>query len=274
MNWRIRLAIALVLFVPGTVAASEPSSGIAMEILVDGRPLPLYAAYGTRYIEALKGHEYEIRLRNPWPVRVAVALSVDGLNTIDARHTTAGQARKWVIEPYGTITIGGWQTSMTEARRFHFTSERRSYAQWLGKADDIGIISAAFFKERVRAPLIEVPFGSTRDESSAKAAPSAGAPAPRAEARARASESGVGGRADDYAATGIGRRTDHPVSEVYLDLEDRPALSIDVRYEYRAQLVRLGILPDGAGEGDPLDRRQHSRGFAPGFCPDPGRSPR
>jgi len=40
------------------------------------------------------GSEYGIRLRNPYAVRVAVALSVDGLNTIDARVTTAADARK------------------------------------------------------------------------------------------------------------------------------------------------------------------------------------
>ena len=58
---------------------------------------------------------------------MAVALSVDGLNTIDARETTAADARKWVLDPYQTVTISGWQTSQTEARRFEFTTEARSY---------------------------------------------------------------------------------------------------------------------------------------------------
>ena len=49
--------------------------------------------------------------------RVAVALSVDGLNTIDARHTSPWNASKWVLEPYETITIGGWQMSSERARR-------------------------------------------------------------------------------------------------------------------------------------------------------------
>ena len=78
-----------------------------------------------------KGKEYAIRLRNPYGVRVAVALSVDGLNTIDARETTATEARKWVLDPYETVTISGWQTSQTEARRFEFTTEARSYGQAL-----------------------------------------------------------------------------------------------------------------------------------------------
>ena len=46
------------------------------------------------YIEVLKGREYEIHLRNPYSVGVAVALFVDGLNTIDARHTSAAAGQK------------------------------------------------------------------------------------------------------------------------------------------------------------------------------------
>ena len=65
-------------------ASSAPGPRPTMDVLVEGKRLPSYAARGSMYIEALKGREYEIRLRNPHPVRVAVALSVDGLNTIDA----------------------------------------------------------------------------------------------------------------------------------------------------------------------------------------------
>ena len=91
-----------------------------VQILVDGRPLDEYDARGKSYVEASAGAEYEVRIRNPLPYRVAVALSVDGLNTIDARHTTAWNASKWVIEPYGTINISGWQMSSERARRFLF----------------------------------------------------------------------------------------------------------------------------------------------------------
>src|SRR5262245_37096652 len=76
----------------------QPAPGV--EILVGGAPQRRYAHDGRWYVEALKGREYAIRLRNPYGVRVAVALSVDGLNTIDARHTTAANARKWVLDPH------------------------------------------------------------------------------------------------------------------------------------------------------------------------------
>ena len=87
---------------------SDQAPGI--ELVVDGTALPRFAHDGRWYVEAHKGREYAIRIRNPYNVRVAVALSVDGLNTIDARHTTAADARKWVLDPYETVTISGWQT--------------------------------------------------------------------------------------------------------------------------------------------------------------------
>ena len=160
MNSRIAPCLTLLVFAiltPSQMSEAAPSSphpGFTINVLVDGRPLQQYPADGTLYIEALKNREYEIRLHNPLPVRVAVALSVDGLNTIDARHTTAASARKWVIGPHGTVTISGWQTSRTHARRFHFTSEERSYAGALGERENLGVISASSFasERRGRSP--------------------------------------------------------------------------------------------------------------------------
>lgn len=242
-----------------------------VDILVDGAPQPRYSHHGRWYVEALKGREYAIRLHNPYGVRVAVALSVDGLNTIDARQTTAADARKWVLEPYETVTIRGWQTSRTEARRFEFTTEAHSYGQALGKTANLGVISAAFFKERV--PIIITRDRTTRDSSSDSEAqrapaPQASAPAGREEAAASVHKT----ENDDYAATGLGRRTGHAVTQVWLDLEDTPVQTVNIRYEFRPQLVRLGILPD-ARTADPLQRRERARGFAPGFSPEPPRHP-
>ena len=145
------MAAALVLAVAHAVMLADVPHSENVEILVGGAPQPRFAHSGRWYIEAFKGREYAIRLQNPYAVRVAVALSVDGLNTIDARETTAADARKWVLGPYETVTISGWQTSRTHARRFEFTTEERSYAQALGKATNLGVITAVFFKERVPA---------------------------------------------------------------------------------------------------------------------------
>ena len=72
---------------------------------------------------------------------------------------------------------------------------------------------------------------------------------------------------DDYAATGMGRRTDHAVTRVWLDLEESSAQIVNIRYEFRPQLVRLGVLPR-VPEADPLTRREGARGFDD-FAPVP-----
>ena len=95
----------------------------SMEILVDGKALSVHPYQGKTYVEALRGREYTVRLRNHTGRRVAIALSVDGLNSIDAKTTTAKQASKWVLDPHQSTTIDGWQTSQSSARRFFFTTD-------------------------------------------------------------------------------------------------------------------------------------------------------
>jgi hypothetical protein len=251
---------------PRAVMSASPvrHSVADVDILVDGVPEPRYAHDGRWYVEARKGREYAIRLRNPYAVPVAVALSVDGLNTIDARETTAAGARKWVLGPYETVTISGWQTSQTEARRFEFTTEARSYGEALGKTVNLGVISAVFYKERL--PTI---MPNTSNDSAGRRAPAPRLSAP-AEQEAAAAAGADKTADDEYAATGMGRRTGHAVAQVWLDLEDAPVQSVNIRYEFHPQLVRLGILSP-APTADPLQRRERAHGFAPGFCPEPPR---
>jgi hypothetical protein len=261
---------------PSACQAAAPAYSV--EILVNGRPLPTYAARGTTYVEALRGREYAIRLRNNTSRRVAVALSVDGLNSIDAKSTPARLASKWVLGPRQTVTISGWKTSSDTARRFFFTSEEQSYGAWLGRTDNLGVISAAFFREvqRQRTWSIPTPFAppemrrseSTQDRSG-NAAAGAGSnvpAAPQAEGKAERQNA----LPDEYAATGIGRQVDAPVESIELELERDPAATVSIRYEYHDALVRLGVLPAPRPVPDPLARRERARGFQE-FAPDPYR---
>jgi len=274
--------------------------GYSMEILVGGIPVCEYSARGTNYIEALRHRQYSVRLRNRTAERIAIAFSVDGLNSIDARTTTARDARKWVLGPYETITLDGWQVSSSTARKFFFTTEEKSYGNWLGRTNNLGLIAAAVFREKRRPisvygePPYDVPFRQqeenkrSRDESSAPAAPEPSAPNGRAEGTlAPETDEGTSEsrgstlrersdvqprKSDDFAATGIGEKTNHPVQEVYFDSEEGPAAIIELRYEYRDSLVRLGVLPAFDPYGEPLSRRERAHGFQePGFAPDPFR---
>lgn len=261
-----------------------------VQILVNGRPLDEYAARGTSYVEANPGAEYEVRIHNPLPYRVAVALSVDGLNSIDARHTTAWNASKWVIEPYGTISISGWQMSSARARRFYFTSERDSYGAKLGQTSNLGLISAVFFRELrpIRVPIAPPPRsypiwdeeGRNNKQSESPAAGSSGE-TDRKESKSRDSAVETRNRPqstavqplpdDGYAATGIGRSVQNDVRWVNLELDSRPAGAVTLRYEYYPALVKLGILPRRYYERpDPLRRREGARGFDDRrFSPEP-----
>jgi hypothetical protein len=255
----IAATLALAAAPPAVMCASPvPRPVEAVDILVDGVAQPRLAHGGRWYVEARKGREYAIRLRNPYPVRVAVALSVDGLNTIDARETSAAAARKWVLDPYEVVVISGWQTSQTEARRFEFTTEEKSYGQALGKTANLGVISAVFFKERV---VRFAPETSKRDRQQAPSTSALESPiGARDESRMK----------EEYAATGMGRRADHAIEQVWLNLEESPSHTVNIRYEFRPQLVKLGVLAP-APAADPLLRRERARGFEPGFCPEPPR---
>jgi hypothetical protein len=290
------VAAAAVMAFAGAAHGATTHS-FSLQVLLDGSVRPEYWGRGTVYVEAVRGRPYVLRIRNPLPCRVAVALAVDGLNTIDAQHTDARHATKWVLGPYETIEIPGWQVNGLDARRFFFTGERSSYGAWLGKTDNLGVIEAVFYREKVRpikvAPLAVAPPAEYRGGDAGAGSPGRPVPPPPVagpHSHGSGVEGGVpegvpGGErraermevsserprvnpklSDEYAATGIGERTRHEVEWVNLDLEDRPAAVVRIRYEFREQLVRLGVLPAAP---DPFVRRERARGFSDAYCPDP-----
>lgn len=290
----VMAAVTLIIGV-GTVTASHASEseltiepidpladdhGFSVEVIIDGRQTSEYFARGRRYVEALENAEYELRIHNPTASRVAVALSVDGMNTIDARHTSAWDAHKWVIEPYGTISVRGWQMSSENARRFYFTTERDSYGAKIGQTTNLGVIAAVFFRER--GPIVITPVTPGRPEEKSM---KRGEDRPRNEPVPSSGESG-GSLAnrdavkernanaypppdDESAATGIGRTINNGVTWVKMDLDPRPAGEVTIRYEFRAGLVRLGIIPRDYPRPDVLNRREKAEGFDPKYCPQP-----
>lgn len=262
----LTLAMAVL---PGAKSFAAETSGFELTVLVGDSPRPEYAARGALYVEAVRGRNYSLRITNPTPYRVAVALSVDGLNTIDAKHTDAKDAAKWLLDPYESTVISGWQVSGETARRFFFTGERHSYGAALGQTDNLGVITAVFFRERRPRNTYYTPQSEERQEAEGS----------RARPRLQAPEGAVGSAgaapppakmpapkaADEYAATGMGDRTRHEISTVDVDLEPQPIASVRLRYEFHPQLVKLGVLPS---HPTPLERRERARGFA-AYCPEP-----
>ena len=228
-----------------------------------------------------------MRLTNHTAERVAMALSVDGLNSIDARSTTVRQASKWIVGPYRTVIVDGWQTSSSTARRFFFTTEERSYGAWLGRTTNLGVVSAAVFREDRPVPTPRPYAAPGRREGAGPGEPGPSDAPEKSKRRGDPQRDGASSRveseamresdvADDLAATGIGRELDHRVQRVEFRAQAEPAALLELRYEYYGVLVRLGVLPDpSAWIGGPLDRRERARGFIDGaFSPDPFRRDR
>jgi len=105
---KLMMTLTLMLTLSVTANAAD-SAGYGLSVLVGDTPRPEYHARGSVYVEAARGQDYSLRLTNPTPYRVAVALSVDGLNTIDGKHTGAAHASKWVLDAYQSTVISGWQ---------------------------------------------------------------------------------------------------------------------------------------------------------------------
>ncbi len=281
-------AIVLIVAASAFPARAAERGGFRLQVLVGGVPRTEYASGETAYVEAVKGRDYQLSITNPLPCRVAVALSIDGLNTINAKRSDVGHASKWVLGPYETVTISGWQINGAEARKFFFTGEKQSYGAWLGQTQNLGVIEAAFFREKPVPPprpiLMSPPpcpapapgeggmeggieggvLGSVLEQSKSEARGDSSSRAkPQAEKVPSPSLS------NDFAATGIGSKVDHGIEWVSLDLERRPSAVLRVRYEFRPQLVKLGLLPAPRPCPDPLERREHASGFSGTYCPDP-----
>jgi hypothetical protein len=131
---------------------SRPSYAFRVEVISDDEGVKGETYRGSRpFVTARPEERYAVRLYNPLPVRVAVNLTVDGLNSLTGKPSGISDGTKWMIDPYRYITIRGWQVNGEESRRFFFTPKPKSYAKWrgdqLGKdlAANCGVIGAAYF---------------------------------------------------------------------------------------------------------------------------------
>ena len=165
-------------------------------------------------IQVEKEEPYSLVIDNPLPVRVAVAVTIDGLNVIDGKRTTPGKARKWIIEANSSITLRGWQTDRSSLRRFVFTEKNDSYAQWKGKMDkkpytrNLGVIGVAYFWNSAQLYAAEHPprafagrTESCEDKFSSRAAPAERSMSKRAPVKSQ-------------AGTGMGHRESNNVVDV------------------------------------------------------------
>src|SRR5262245_52491933 len=259
-------------------------SPVHVEIRVDGRSSPLYAApdgSGRLYVEASRGGAYDVVLSNRSSERLGVVLVVDGLNVVSGERAEASSPRNrmYILDPWCETSVRGWRTSLKEVRRFTFVDEEGSYSARAGKANNkMGWIEVGVFRElgdwvSKRQPVTPGVWRQDRgqaDAPTAQAPPSTSPPVPEERAEAQRdseerlrSQGYEGGAPRSYPGTGWGHSTYDPAQLVHFDPQPTPLQLLTVRYEYAPALRALGILPVQRWTRDRLNEREHAQdGFA------------
>ena len=254
-----------------------------------GETLPVYtAADGQRYVAGRPGARYGITIRNLRRERILVVMSVDGINVLNGQ--TAGWNQDgYVLGPLGAGQIAGWRKSDREIAAFEFTAPADSYASRTGRPLDLGVIGVAVFSERrpeprpVPPPVMQSTPMQDRAAANKAAAPAeaeAAAPAPAAPAgslgagaASDAAPSALARRerstmAEQKLGTGHGQREESVITHTRFErARSTPDEVIALRYDSRANLIRMGVIPD------PDERVARPRAFPQnpqaGYVPDP-----
>jgi hypothetical protein len=125
---------------------------VGMEILVDGRPLPTVRHAGKLYLPVpWVGAEYEIRVWNYGPLRVAAVVSVDGLSVVNGRPASE-DSPGYLVAPYSSVVIKGWRRNLDAVAAFRFVGRDESYAGKTGRPENIGVIGLVAIEELVWQP--------------------------------------------------------------------------------------------------------------------------
>jgi hypothetical protein len=259
--------ISAVVIIAMTATASahggDPWKGeVAIEVVSDSgsafRSIPLrsFRSGGTRivkhYLEARRGENYGVIVRNMTPKRIGVVLAVDGRNIISGKRSDLGSHESlYVLNGCEQARYDGWRTAEDRVHRFYFTETADSYAaKTFGDTTAMGVIAVAVYRERERPrPQHE----QKRREN---------APAPPAESPA---EGRAGALMDRSAGTGFGDGKHSPTVTVAFEPEPVPVQKSLIKYEWRETLCRKGILPCRQERGNRLWDEDGYAPYPPGY---------
>ena len=241
-------ALFIVLSIPALACAHvEKQNLVDVRIVSDsGEEFPKYTTHPRIrqegkffYMEAVKGERYSIQVANRSNRRIGVVIAVDGRNIIDGKKSDLQRnERMYIIGPHEMNTFEGWRTGMDRTNRFYFTEQSDSYAEKVfADASAMGTIALAVYKEKL--PEI-IPYSGS--SSRLKEAP--GGAAPGTSAGSRSADRAEQNKTEE-AGTGFGETTYSPAYVVHFDPEHPGAEKIVLKYEWRSELCRKGIISCG-----------------------------
>jgi len=252
-----------VLVIPQWVSAHIGyGESVNVRIVSDsGNEFPQYRAYPRIedegryfYMEATKGEKYSIEVTNRSNRHIGVVIAVDGRNIISGKKSDLkNNERMYIVGPFGRNTFEGWRTGMDRTNRFYFTEQSDSYAEKVfSDASAMGTIAVAVYREKLPPAAFRHPVPPYRLKGMSAGAASQSSVEKRSYDRAENEKS-------EQAGTGFGETTYSPAREVRFEPENTIADKIVLKYEWRNELCKKGIVHCG-----PKNRLwPHDRGFAP-----------
>jgi len=241
-------ALFIVLVIPALACAHlEKQNLVDVRVVSDsGEEFPKYRTHPHIrqegkffYTEAVKGQRYSIRITNRSSRRIGVVIAVDGRNIIDGKKSDLKRnERMYIIGSHETNTFEGWRTGMDRTNRFYFSEQSDSYAEKVfADGSAMGTIALAVYREKL--PEI-IPYSGSSfrmEETPAEVAPG-GSCRNRSVDRAEKKKT-------QEAGTGFGETTYSPARVVHFDPEHAMAEKIVLKYEWRSELCRKGIIRCG-----------------------------
>lgn len=239
--------------------AAVAGAGSLAEVTVvnrtTGERLPVYRHGARLYVEGRAGERYAVELRNRTGGRILTVLSVDGVNAITGQTAATSQSG-YVLDAWRRAEIAGWRKDMSDVAAFYFTALPDSYAARTGRAENVGVIGIAVYKEYAEPPraLLDAPALA---KSEAAGRLSAGAP-PAASAMQPQRKQ----MAEETLGTGHGERMYAPTQHTeFRRASSTPSEVIAIYYDSRQNLIAQGVIPRYPSQPQPFPNG--------GFVPDP-----
>ena len=204
-----------------------------------------------QYLEARKGENYSLLIRNHLSERIGVVVAVDGRNIITGKKSFLGSGEMmYIVEPYGQARLDGWRTSDENVNRFYFTSSDDSYSvRTFSDTSAMGVIAVAVFREKQRPIVL---YEQERSLDRAQGA----SPAPRRESKQATR---------DEAGTGFGIEQYSPVVKIEFEPERIPVEKFLVKYEWTNELCKKGIIQCRPEARNRLWDRDEYAPYPPGY---------
>ena len=129
-----------------------------VQVLVNGSRCKQYNHNGKIFVEAKKGSEYTIEIKNNTWQRVLAVCSVDGLDILNGKPALEDNPG-YVISGYATGKFDGFRVSNEKVAKFVFDYKGNSYAA--SKEDNsernVGVIGVRIFQEKSNPkPIVQV----------------------------------------------------------------------------------------------------------------------